>query len=162
MVHYDGSAVAQAHLFAAVAPGDQVDRGRGVMDDVNAGWRLGEKRTVEPLEVLAHQAAGQEMMGLNRLTRRVDRAPVADPAVALCNGPVVQATCVARLLGLGFERVQGELPAGVVEEEVVGLLDVVNARAGGSGLDHVHCDVKARPKLVASGRDHTLESADAP
>ena len=162
MVDDDRAPVTQAHLFAAIAPGDQVDRGGGVMDDVDARRRAGQKRPVEPVEVLAHQAARQEVVALDRLTPRVDRAPVTHPPVASCDGPVVQTNAVAWLVGLGFERVQRELPAGVVEDEVVGLGDVVDAGAGGSRLDHVHRDVKARPKLFARGRDHTLKGADAP
>ena len=69
--------------------------------------RAGKERPVEPLEVLAHQAARQEVVGLDRLTRWVDRAPFAHPPVASCDSPVVQANGVARLIGLGLERVQG-------------------------------------------------------
>ena len=46
--------VGQAHLFAPIAPADQIDRGRGVMDDVDPLWCAGDQRAVEPLEVLAH------------------------------------------------------------------------------------------------------------
>ena len=101
-------------------------------------------------------------MALDRLTRRVLHAPVADPAVALGDRPVVQTDAVAGLIVLGFERVQRELPAGVVEDEVVGLAYVVDAGTRGSGLDHVHGDVNARPELLACGADHSLKGADAP
>ena len=108
-------------------------------------WTLGgapsEKRPVEPLEVLAHQAAGEEMMRLDRLTRRVDHAAIAYPAVASLDGPVIQSNPVVRLVGLGLERVQRELPARVVEKQVVGLGYVVDARAGSSRLNHVNGDV---------------------
>ena len=162
MVGDDRAPVGQADLFAAIASGHQVDRGGGVMDDVDAWWRAGEKRPVEPLEVLAHQTAGQEVVRLDRLTRRVDRAPVAHPPVASPDGPVEQSNPVARLVRLGFERVQGELPAGVVEEEVVRLGYVIDAGAGSSRLDHVNGDINAGPQLLARGRDHALKSADAP
>ena len=162
MVDDDCPAVGQTDLFAAVTPGEQVDRGGRVMDDVQAGWRTGEKRPVEPLEVLAHQAARQEVMWLDRLTRRVDHAPVAHPPVAARDGPVVQANRVARLVGLGLERVQRELPASVVEKQVVRLVYVVDAGAGGSRLDHVHGDVLAGREVLAGGRDHALKRADAP
>ena len=121
-----------------------------------------EKRPVEPLEVLAHQAAGKEMMRLDRLTRRVDHAPVTHPVVAALDGPAIQSNPVVRLVGLGLERVQRELPAGVVEKEVVGLGYVVDARSGSSRLNHVNGDVDSRLKLLACGRDHALKSADTP
>ena len=132
------------------------------MDDVDAAWRAGDQRPVEPLEVLAHQAARKEMVGLDRLTCRVDHAPVAHPPVASRDGPVVQTHPVTRLVVLGLERIQRELPAGVVEKEVVGLGYVVDARPRGSGLDDVNGDVNAWPKLLACGRDHALERAHAP
>ena len=102
------------------------------------------------------------MMRLDRLTCRIDHAAVVHPAVASLDGPVIQPDPVVRLVGLGLERVQRELPAGVVEKEVVGLGYVVDARAGSSRLNHVHGDVDPRSKLLARGRDHALKSADAP
>ena len=48
----------------------------------HARRRASQKRAVEPLEVLAHQPARQEVVGLDRLARRIDHAPIADPAVA--------------------------------------------------------------------------------
>ena len=100
MVDDDCSSVGQVDLFAAIAPRDQVDRGGGVMDDVDARRCAGGQRAVEPLEVLAHQAARQEVMALDRLTRRILHAPVADPAVALGDRPVVQTDAVAGLVVL--------------------------------------------------------------
>lgn len=54
MVDDHGFAVGQAHHFAPVTPGNQVDRRRGVMDDVDARRGPSEQGAVEPLEVLAH------------------------------------------------------------------------------------------------------------
>ena len=162
MVDDDRSSIGQVHLFAVVASCDHIDGGGGVMDDVYASWRAGDKRAVEPLEILAHQPARKEVVGLDRTTAWVDHAPVAHPSVPTLDRPVIQAQSVARLVGLGLERVQRELPAWVVEEEVVGLRDVVHAGARRSGLDDVHGDVNAWPKLLARGGDHALEGADAP
>ena len=86
------------------------------MDDVQTRRRAGEKRTIEPLEVLAHQAARQEVTGLDRVTRRIDRTLLADPPVAPRSYPVVQTDSVAGLIGLRLERIQRELPAGIIEE----------------------------------------------
>ena len=83
------------------------------------------------------------MVGLDRLTRRVYRAPVTYPAVALYDGPLVQTDPVGRLVELTFERVERELPTGVIEKEVIGLSYVVDAGARGPGLDHVHSNVEA-------------------
>src|ERR1051326_2479458 len=101
-------------------------------------------------------------MRLDRLTGWLDRAPIPDPPIAARDGPVVETYPVARLFILSLEGVQRELPAGVVEKEIVGLCYVVDPRTGGSGLNHVHGDVNSRPKLLARGRDHALKSADAP
>ena len=126
------------------------------------GGALTTSARIEPPEVLAHQAAGKKVVGLDRPTRRVDHAAVAHPAVASLDGPSVQANSVERLIGLGLEWVQGELPARVVEKQVVRLGHVVDAGARGSWLDHVNGDVNARPKLLACCGDHALKSADAP
>ena len=101
----DRCPIGQADLFAAIVSGDHVDCSGGVVDDVDALWRALEKRPVEPPEVLAHQPAGQEVVRLDRLTPRVDRAPVAHPPVACFDRPVVQTNPVARLVGLGLERI---------------------------------------------------------
>ena len=162
VVDDDRPSVGQPHLLRAVAPGDQIDRRRRVVDDMDARWGAGDKRPVEPLEVLAHQAAGKEVVGLDRLPHPVDHATVAHPAVASLDGPLVQSNSVVRLVGLGLERVQGELPAGVVEEEVVGLGYVVDAGARGSRLDHVNGDIDGRRKLLTCCGDNALKSADAP
>ena len=78
VVDDDRSPVGQPHLLAAVAPGDDVDRRRWVMNDVHARRRAVDERPVEPPEVLAHQAARQEMVPLDRLARR-DRSHSARP-----------------------------------------------------------------------------------
>jgi hypothetical protein len=114
------------------------------------------------LEVLAHETAWEEMVALDLLTARVDHTAVAYPPVALSDGPVVQTNPVARLVGLGLERVHRDLSASVVLEEVVRLGNVIHAGAGRSGLDNVHGYVNAGPKLLARGGDHTLKSAQAP
>jgi hypothetical protein len=101
-------------------------------------------------------------MGFDWPTPRVDHAPVAYPAVASRNGPVIKPDSVARLVGLGLERVQRELPAGVVEKEVVGLRHVVDARARGARLNDVQGDVDARTQFLARSRDYTLKGADPP
>ena len=146
MVDDDRSAVGQSYLFAPIAPGDDVDGRRLVMDDVDVWRRAGDEAPVEPLEVLAHQAPRQEVVGLDRLARGIDLAAIPNPAVAPCDRPVVETDPVARLVVLGLERIQRELAAGVVEQQVVGLGHVVDARAGRSGLDHVHFDVNAAAK----------------
>ncbi|HYB24680.1 MAG TPA: hypothetical protein VED41_12835 [Solirubrobacteraceae bacterium] len=162
MIGDDRPPVGEADLFGAIASGDEVDSRGGVMNDVNARWRADDERPVEPLEVFAHQTARQEVVSLDRLSRGVLDAAVAHPAVALRDGPVVQTNAVARLVVLGLERIQGELPAWIVEEKVVGLCHVVHARAWSSRLNHVHSDVDARLALLARRRDHALKSADAP
>ena len=133
-----------------------------MMHDVHARRRASQKRAIEPLEVLAHQPARQEVVGLDRLARRIDHAPIADPAVARRDGPVIEADPVTGLVTLRLERVQGQLPAGVVQKEVVGLRDVVNARARRSRLDHVDRDVNAGWQLLARRCDHALERAGPP
>ena len=55
-------------------------------------------------------------MWLDRLAGRIYRTPVADPTVAASDYPVVRPDPVARLMRLRLERVEGELPAGVVEQ----------------------------------------------
>jgi hypothetical protein len=114
------------------------------------------------LEVLAHETAWEEVVALDRLATRVDHTPVAYPPVALPDGPVVQTNRVARLVGLGLERVHRDLSASVVLEEVVRLGDVIHAGAGRSGLDDVDGYVNAGPKFLARGGDHTLKSAEPP
>src|SRR6185437_10227734 len=104
----------------------------------------------------------QEVVRLDRLTRGILHAAVAHPTVALADGPVVQPDAVARLVVLDLERVERELSARVVEKQVVGLAGVVNARSRRSGFDHVHGNVDARSELLARGRDHALQGADAP
>ena len=101
-------------------------------------------------------------MGFDRGSGPIDHAPVADPPVAARDRPVVEPDSVARLVGLGGERIERELPARVVEQQVVGLVDVVDAGARGPRLDHVHGDVSSRPELLTSSGDHALQRADAP
>ena len=132
------------------------------MHDVHARWRAGQQGSIEPLEVLAHQSARQEMVGLDRLARWIDHALVADPPIAPRHGPVVQPDAIAGLIILRLERVQGELPAGIVEQEIVGLRYVVYARAWRSRLDHVDGHVDAGRQVLARDCDHALEGADAP
>jgi hypothetical protein len=96
------------------------------------------------------------VVGLDRLARRVDHAAVVDPPIPLGNGPLVQTDPIARLVVRSRERVQRKLTAWVIEKEIVRLGHVVNARAGSSGLDDVHSDIYARPKLLAGCGDHAL------
>ena len=142
MVDDYGVAVRQAHRFASVEPSDEVDGRSRVMSDLDVRRGAGDQRAVEPLEVLAHQAPRQEVMGLDRLAGRIDLAAVADPPVAPLEHPVVQPDAVARLVVLGVERIQRQLATGVVEQQVVWLRHVVDARAGRPGLDHVHFDLE--------------------
>ena len=116
VVHNDRVGVGQAHLLTSVAPADRIDGRRLMMHDVHIWRRAGQKRAIEPPEVLAHQTARQEVMGLDRLARRIYRTLVPDPPVARRCCPVVQAEPVAGLMRLRLKRVQGELPTGVVEE----------------------------------------------
>jgi hypothetical protein len=127
VVNDDPGAVGQPYLLAPVAPGHEIDRRGPMVNDVHIRRGAVQERVVEPLEVLAHQAARQEVMGLDRIARRIDRTPVADPPVAPLDHPVVQAEPVRGLIRLGLEGIQRELPAGVVEEQVVRLSCVVDA-----------------------------------
>ena len=162
MVDDNRSTVGQVHLLGAVAASDEIDRRRGVVNNVDPRRRAGHQRPVEPLEVLAHQAPRKEVVALDRLTRRVDHAPVVDPVIAASDRPLVQTNCVRRLVLLDLERIQGQLAAGIVEQQVVGLFHVVDARAGGSRLDDVHGDVNPGPMLLSCSRDDALQGADTP
>lgn len=120
------------------------------------------KGAIEPLEVFAHQSARQEVVGLDGLTSGVDHTAVADPAVAPPDGPVVQPDPIGRLVRLRLERVQRELPAGIVEEEVVRLRDVVDARARSSRLNDVDRHVNAGSQVLARECNYTFERAHSP
>ena len=130
------------------------------MLDVRRG--SGDERTVEPLEVLAHQAAGQEMMRLDRLAGGIHLTAIAYPPVSAVAHPVVESDPVARLVALGRERIQRELATGGVEQQVVGLGHVVDPRAGRPGLDHMHFDLEPRAQALAGGRDDPLQGAGSP
>ena len=138
--------VSQEHFLAAVEPADEVN-GRGrVMEDLNGRWRSGQQRPVEPLEVFAHDAPGQEVMGFNRFTGAIDDATVAHPPVPLRYRPVEQADRVAGLIILTGEWIKAELATRSVEQQVVGLSDVVDAGAGRPGLDHMDLGLQGQTK----------------
>ena len=85
-----------------------------------------------------------------------------DPPVPLRHRPVEQADRVAGLIILTGEWIKAELATRSVEQQIVGLSDVVDAGAGRPGLDHMHLDLEARRKTATSRGDNPLERADAP
>ncbi len=145
MVDQQHAAVGQVHLLVPFDQRDQVDGARRMMDNADRRRGRGHECPVEPVQVLAHQAPGQVVAGLDPPSGRVQGAEVADPPVALGVSPVVEADAIARQVGLIGEGVQGDRGAGAVEQQIIGLGRVVDPGARGSGLDHVNLDLESGP-----------------
>src|SRR6202035_28557 len=111
-------AVIEQDGFAATEQGRDVEGGGDVTHDFEVGRCVGHQGVVAPDQVLAHEAAREVVGGGDWYASRTDPAFVADPAVALGDGPLVQPDGVGRrrpvALGGG---VKGKLPAGVVEHQ---------------------------------------------
>ena len=137
MVDGEGGAVVEQHRLAPLEGLRNVDGRCVVPDDLEVGRGVGHQRVVEPDQVLAHQPPGQVVGGQDGVTPGADTALVTHPAVAADHRPPVQAH------GVGGEGVpvggdvEGELTAGVVEHQEVGLLGGVNPASELSGLDQV-------------------------
>ena len=137
VVHCEGGAVVKQHRLAPRQRRRDVDGRRVVPHYLEVGRGVGHQRVVEPDQVLAHQPPGQVVGGQDGVTPGADAALVTHPAVAADHRPRVQAH------GVGGEGVpvggdvEGELTAGVVEQEEVGLLGRVNPASELSGLDHM-------------------------
>ena len=137
VVDGEGGAVVEQHRLAPLEGLRNVDGSCVVPDDLEVGRGVGHQRVVEPDQVLAHQPPGQVVGGQDGVTPGADTALVTHPAVAADHRPRVQAH------GVGGEGVpvggdvEGELTAGVVEHQEVGLLGGVNPASELSGLDQV-------------------------
>ncbi len=140
MLDADRRAVVEQDRLAASDLGRDVGGGREVAHDLQVRGGIGEECLVEPRQVLAHQSPGQEVGGEDRLARGTDPALVADPAVPLLDGPLVQSHGVRRVLVAVGRRVERQLTTGVVEHEVVGLLHGVDPATELAGLDDVQPD----------------------
>jgi hypothetical protein len=142
VVDGEGGAVVEQYLLAPAIAGSavaesldgrrDVDGRRVVPDDLEVRRGLSHQRVVEPDQVLAHQPPGQVVGGQDGVTPGADAALVTHPAVAAVHRPLVQAHAVP--VGGGVE---GELTAGVVEDQEVGLLGGVNPASELRGVDHV-------------------------
>lgn len=154
--------VREPQLFGPVRSRHQINRWSAVMDDLERRRSCIDQSSVEPLQVLAHEPAGEEMVWLDRLSRGVYRAAIAHPPVPLRDDPVIQADPIGRMAGLVSKGIQRELAAGVVEQQVVGLRDVVDARSGGRRLDHADLHLEPGPESLPCRRDEPLERARTP
>ena len=153
-------AVLEGHPLAPVIGGGEVYGGRRVVLDGEVGRGFGAQDLVEPLQVLPHDPPGEEVVRADRRAHGRDPALHPLPAVALVLHPLVEPPPELGVVqGLG-EGVHGMLPAGSVEDQVVGLVERVHAPAGAPGLDDMHHDVGVgRPP----GRvDKPLQGAQAP
>src|SRR6185437_2400079 len=83
------------------------------------------------------------------------------PSGSLARPPSHTGPCRSWPVHLVGERIQRELPARVIEEQIVRLTDVVDARARHTGLDHMNLELYARALLSRGGHD-PLQRADAP
>src|SRR5579863_1595351 len=101
-------------------------------------------------------------MRVDGTSGRIDSAGVPDPPVAASGRPFIKPDAVARLVALRRERVKGQLPAGVVQQQVVGLRHVIDARTRSPRLDHVHCDSQIRRHTLTGGTDNAFERAESP
>ena len=144
MVDGEARAVVEHHRLATADLGRDVDGGGVVADDLEVRGGVGHQGVVEPGQVLAHETAGKVVGGPDRLALGADPALVPHPAEAPHDRPFVEADGVGRVLFAVRGRVEGQLPAGVVEDQVVGLAGRVDAAAQLAGLDQVHPDGGAR------------------
>ena len=138
MVDGEGGPVVEQQRLAPRQRRRDVDGRSVVPDDLEVRRRVVHQRFVEPGEVFTHQSPGQVVGGPNSLTPGTDAALVTHPAVAADHCPLVQAYGVGRGVVLVGGGVEGELTAGVVEHQEVGLLGGVNPASELSGLDDVH------------------------
>src|SRR5262249_27475581 len=91
----------------------------------------------------------------------IDDALFPYPPIAALDGPRVQPHAVARRFRVR-ERVQRELRAGIVQKQVVGLVERVHTGARSARINGV--DLEVRPGAIAAtrGRDEPLEGTQAP
>ena len=114
-------------------------------DDLQVRRGVVHQRVVKPDQVLAHQPPGQVVGGQNGVTPDADPALVTHPVVAAGHRPQVQAHGV-RGEGVAVGGgVQGELTAGVVEHQEVGLFGGVNPASELGGLDQMHSHRRPYP-----------------
>ena len=101
--------------------------GRGVVTDhLQIGRCMGHESLVEPDQVLTHEPPGQIVGGEDR-SLRVDPAFVTAPPVALSGRPIRRARRRREVLGPIGRGIERQLPAGIVEDQVVGLAHGVDA-----------------------------------
>ena len=128
-------------------------------DDLQVLGGVGQQRVVEPDQVLAHQPAREVVGGSDRLPLCAYPAFVPDPSEAPHHRPFVEPYRIGRVLLAVGGRIEGKLPARVVEHEVVGLAGGVHPAAELARLDEVHPD----PVVRLAGADHrSFEHAQAP
>ncbi len=159
MVDLDFVTVSQQDPLAPVHARDDVDRLDTVVDDLDLGGGGAYERLVEPLQVLAHQPTREVVVRRDLAPGRADHAVVADPAVTGGADPLVEPDGIGGRRSRVLPRIQGDLAARRVEDEVVGLVDGVHTRAGGARLDDV--DPDGLPLRARTG-DDALEEAKPP
>ncbi len=145
MVRPDAAAVGQHDLLTAPGARHDVDGRGAVVDDVQGRRRGGDERLVEPLEVLGHDPARQEVVR-GDLPPVTDAAGIPVPAVSEVMRPFVETEAVAGpgmvpLVRIGVHR---QLPARVVHEQVVGLGDSVHPGTRRRRLHDMDADLRAR------------------
>jgi hypothetical protein len=98
----------------------------------------------------------------DRVPIGIDLAAIAHPSISLRQRPLVEAEAIARLIALAGVRSQAELSTRSVQEQIIGLVYVVDTGSRGSRLDHMHLDLESRAQALAGCRNDPLERADPP
>ena len=158
VVHTERRAVVQHHGLPTGHRGD-VDGGGVVPLHLHVGGGVGHQGLVEPHQVLPHQPTGQVVGGLDRPALGADATLVPDPPVATLDRPLEEPECIGQLFWSLRRGIQRQLPAGVIEDEIVRLTLGIDPSTEGAGLDHMHSDRGFHP----AGTSHRpLQHTDSP
>src|ERR1035437_5037840 len=152
----------QPHLLGAIALVDDVYGRASVMDDLDVSRRVPDQFAIEPLQVLAHDPPRNEVVLGYLRPASIDAAGVPFPSIAPADQPLVEAHPVAVIGGVVTPGIQGNLAAGGVHDQIVGLIDRVDPGPGSRGLDHVDPDRPAARFPLAGGPDDPLQHAESP
>ena len=131
MIDVDRLPIGEQDPLRSVRPGHHVDGGAGVVHDLGIGRCVLDQLPVEPLQVLAHGLPRHEVVLGDLGAPTAHPASVPVPAVAAADEPLVEAHPVAVSGGVVFPGIKGDLAAGCVHDQVVGLIDRVDPRTRG-------------------------------
>ncbi len=140
MVDRDLGAVVEQYGLAAPKCRRDVGDGGEVTHDLKIRRGVSDQGLVEPRQVLAHEPARKIVSRQNRLAARADLVLVADATISLLERPLVEAHGVGGVFILVGGCVQGELPARIVQDQIVGLCGGVDPAAELARFDDVHAN----------------------